>query len=107
MIRRPPRSTLFPYTTLFRSVEARQGLGRDRRVAHAAGDRTRHREGRVAAARMSPIAEEPEGRLQTDDAAERSRDADRAAAIRRYLQGAAERRGRRRRPAARSARDVV
>src|SRR5690606_41296490 len=25
MIRRPPRSTLFPYTTLFRSVEAIQG----------------------------------------------------------------------------------
>src|SRR2546426_4903254 len=28
MIRRPPRSTLFPYTTLFRSVEA------DRRAQH-------------------------------------------------------------------------
>src|SRR5258708_8222832 len=32
MIRRPPRSTLFPYTTLFRSVRARPstslGLGR-------------------------------------------------------------------------------
>src|SRR5437588_4698836 len=27
MIRRPPRSTLFPYTTLFRSPRARQGLG--------------------------------------------------------------------------------
>src|ERR1035438_6269475 len=27
MIRRPPRSTLFPYTTLFRSVELAQGLG--------------------------------------------------------------------------------
>src|SRR5256885_7049766 len=27
MIRRPPRSTLFPYTTLFRSAR-RQGLGR-------------------------------------------------------------------------------
>src|SRR3712207_7044175 len=28
MIRRPPRSTLFPYTTLFRSAELdRQGLG--------------------------------------------------------------------------------
>src|SRR5258708_21659575 len=28
MIRRPPRSTLFPYTTLFRSVAARgKGLG--------------------------------------------------------------------------------
>src|SRR3712207_8242763 len=26
MIRRPPRSTLFPYTTLFRSLEARRGL---------------------------------------------------------------------------------
>src|SRR2546422_5416570 len=25
MIRRPPRSTLFPYTTLFRSVESRVG----------------------------------------------------------------------------------
>src|SRR3712207_8574502 len=31
MIRRPPRSTLFPYTTLFRSVEplARHRRGRD------------------------------------------------------------------------------
>src|SRR5258708_11219324 len=28
MIRRPPRSTLFPYTTLFRSREARTDLGR-------------------------------------------------------------------------------
>src|SRR2546428_5067254 len=27
MIRRPPRSTLFPYTTLFRSQPLRQGLG--------------------------------------------------------------------------------
>src|SRR2546429_3969280 len=26
MIRRPPRSTLFPYTTLFRSVVRREGL---------------------------------------------------------------------------------
>src|SRR3712207_8280484 len=30
MIRRPPRSTLFPYTTLFRSRE-RRGRGRARR----------------------------------------------------------------------------
>src|SRR2546430_13042628 len=27
MIRRPPRSTLFPYTTLFRSARARRGVG--------------------------------------------------------------------------------
>src|SRR2546422_6077571 len=26
MIRRPPRSTLFPYTTLFRSLPARRGV---------------------------------------------------------------------------------
>src|SRR3989454_7914373 len=30
MIRRPPRSTLFPYTTLFRSKLVRMTLGRDR-----------------------------------------------------------------------------
>src|SRR3712207_8149398 len=29
MIRRPPRSTLFPYTTLFRSVDARRGGAED------------------------------------------------------------------------------
>src|SRR2546430_5632617 len=41
MIRRPPRSTLFPYTTLFRSrqqgagpVPDRAGRGRPRRPAH-------------------------------------------------------------------------
>src|SRR5438034_7046481 len=31
MIRRPPRSTLFPYTTLFRSLRQRAGPGRRRR----------------------------------------------------------------------------
>src|SRR2546427_4685016 len=31
MIRRPPRSTLFPYTTLFRSREVRNGRRRDER----------------------------------------------------------------------------
>src|SRR3989442_11990829 len=34
MIRRPPRSTLFPYTTLFRSQE-RQVLGADHAPPHA------------------------------------------------------------------------
>src|SRR3989442_3691137 len=41
MIRRPPRSTLFPYTTLFRSLQA-VGVGNERRaeaqgVAHQPG----------------------------------------------------------------------
>src|SRR3712207_7024844 len=31
MIRRPPRSTLFPYTTLFRSVVLEVGVGRAHR----------------------------------------------------------------------------
>src|SRR5258706_5749299 len=31
MIRRPPRSTLFPYTTLFRSQQVRRASGRQRR----------------------------------------------------------------------------
>src|SRR2546422_7532672 len=37
MIRRPPRSTLFPYTTLFRSTECEHGRERDDR---ASGQRT-------------------------------------------------------------------
>src|SRR2546422_4163672 len=32
MIRRPPRSTLFPYTTLFRSPTHRRAAGRDGRL---------------------------------------------------------------------------
>src|SRR2546422_5476514 len=52
MIRRPPRSTLFPYTTLFRSVEPRveqrrqhghdtlaQGFDRGERLSQRPGDR--------------------------------------------------------------------
>src|SRR5258708_21988118 len=47
MIRRPPRSTLFPYTTLFRSrrpggaqkVEGQLGSGRPDRARQRAGDR--------------------------------------------------------------------
>src|SRR5256885_8017530 len=38
MIRRPPRSTLFPYTTLFRSFRARAGGDREG-IAERVGDR--------------------------------------------------------------------
>src|SRR3712207_8700737 len=37
MIRRPPRSTLFPYTTLFRSSLSSRNPGRDGRVVFDAG----------------------------------------------------------------------
>src|SRR5256885_11112929 len=58
MIRRPPRSTLFPYTTLFRSGEARQAEGERavvllRRVAvDRDGDRRR---GRPRRDRRAPV----------------------------------------------------
>src|SRR3712207_6903656 len=42
MIRRPPRSTLFPYTTLFRSAESRIGL-RDLVEANEASGRWERR----------------------------------------------------------------
>src|SRR2546426_8996663 len=47
MIRRPPRSTLFPYTTLFRSegpVRSQRGLldGGGHRVEASSGDVERH-----------------------------------------------------------------
>src|SRR5206468_12435742 len=52
MIRRPPRSTLFPYTTLFRSLNVGEGrAGRDGgRLGHL-GHRRGGRRGRVAARR--------------------------------------------------------
>src|SRR2546425_7191001 len=46
MIRRPPRSTLFPYTTLFRSVLE---LHQDRRHTPAGVRYARHRAGRLVA----------------------------------------------------------
>src|SRR5689334_24031436 len=68
MIRRPPRSTLFPYTTLFRSPARRE---RDRRTGSRAQDRRRaldrraHGEGRRGAARRSRRSEEHTSELQS------------------------------------------
>src|SRR5688572_33049458 len=45
MIRRPPRSTLFPYTTLFRSHGAARGRRRGGRSGHRRPDQ-RRRSGR-------------------------------------------------------------
>src|SRR5256885_12786971 len=45
MIRRPPRSTLFPYTTLFRSVEEGAAVGL---AVHGPAGRMHHEAGLVA-----------------------------------------------------------
>src|SRR3712207_7025984 len=64
MIRRPPRSTLFPYTTLFRSLGwdlRRRGVGDLRPVGRDGGDGHAHREGphrgRAHAAGAAPALE--------------------------------------------------
>src|SRR2546422_4521287 len=46
MIRRPPRSTLFPYTTLFRSPQIRRHRARDGRGARRGGPGDRIHTGR-------------------------------------------------------------
>src|SRR3712207_7145113 len=55
MIRRPPRSTLFPYTTLFRSALGnltvwQEGRGEDRSSGLAVGPHPRHTQQGVACA---------------------------------------------------------
>src|SRR3989475_7225568 len=50
MIRRPPRSTLFPYTTLFRSLARRRAARHGGAARGAAGERHVGLDGGVAAA---------------------------------------------------------
>src|SRR5258708_18499160 len=85
MIRRPPRSTLFPYTTLFRSeaddvcrraIEQRErlgkrirdrGLGGRRRSAVRNGRRCRRRVGVADQRRSGDRSEEHTSELQSPD----------------------------------------
>src|SRR5256885_12587384 len=46
MIRRPPRSTLFPYTTLFRSQERGLGTRKENRVLYPVSDDRRQAQSR-------------------------------------------------------------
>src|SRR5256885_12888999 len=63
MIRRPPRSTLFPYTTLFRSVRSLWSGPRAARRCAATWDRAAARGCRVREAR--PRSEEHTSELQS------------------------------------------
>src|SRR5712664_4671723 len=61
MIRRPPRSTLFPYTTLFRST----GFDSERRGRAAVGHARRPRVHRRGDFRVDPRSEEHTSELQS------------------------------------------
>src|SRR5688572_31270623 len=62
MIRRPPRSTLFPYTTLFRS---HRGPRRFRTVDHRVEDRGRAQQMGGRASRQDQRSEEHTSELQS------------------------------------------
>src|SRR5258708_28739956 len=68
MIRRQPRSTLFPYTTLFRSVRARVGARHRGRVGrHTAAACAPRPRGRGAQAAAVCRSEEHTSELQSPD----------------------------------------
>src|SRR5690348_17406395 len=64
MIRRPPRSTLFPYTTLFRSAHPPSGPGVGPDVSPTIGNR-RQRERPGPASRLAARSEEHTSELQS------------------------------------------
>src|SRR5256885_9815362 len=68
MIRRPPRSTLFPYTTLFRSDNAaleNRRMQQQRGLHLRPGDIVAGRNDHVVGARLVPRSEEHTSELQS------------------------------------------
>src|SRR5256885_5107407 len=65
MIRRPPRSTLFPYTTLFRSLPCRAHAGPRRRRATGPGTWSRHGRAKEAVPAQADRSEEHTSELQS------------------------------------------
>src|SRR5262245_62626457 len=60
MTRRPPRSTLFPYTTLFRSVRFRVGIPR----VPFESRRSAHRKSRMLDSAMARLPKQPANRIR-------------------------------------------
>src|SRR5688572_31092020 len=71
MIRRPPRSTLFPYTTLFRSEEHAVALERvaqaERAAPQAARDQRRRRDPHHLSAHAQALAEQVRSEEHTSE----------------------------------------
>src|SRR3712207_8508708 len=77
MIRRPPRSTLFPYTTLFRSEpSSAAGGGRGGRLPHSPGGPDQRRAPRRGRDLRRP-SRRGRGQAATGDPGRRPRDRDR------------------------------
>src|SRR3712207_6929233 len=73
MIRRPPRSTLFPYTTLFRSVVLDRSLGQEQRpgdlpVAPPVGEQPEHVELAVGQGHDQRLGDRKSTRLNSSHA---------------------------------------
>src|SRR5256885_2674747 len=70
MIRRPPRSTLFPYTTLFRSLPGEAACGGIRGVARRLGEGIAVRRGggavQAGAHRVDPVQRAQQSRQLRD-----------------------------------------
>src|SRR2546422_1358793 len=71
MIRRPPRSTLFPYTTLFRSADRTRGVGSPRPGRRPRGgwrrEDRRQRRGAVCAAARHDCARQSGRRQRSEE----------------------------------------
>src|SRR2546429_9124119 len=77
MIRRPPRSTLFPYTTLFRSVRAQPAI--EKRDCRGRAGRMARRQNREQSPFSNPVAETPPNNLIREEPSYPNHKADRVA----------------------------
>src|SRR3712207_8711121 len=80
MIRRPPRSTLFPYTTLFRSAR-----DDDRLTADVGGEVVPHVRDLALVREVDPVPLEDVGHLQLEDLLVRSEEHTSELQSRQYL----------------------
>src|SRR2546421_1638088 len=66
MIRRPPRSTLFPYTTLFRSLQGFPPRPRERWVPQPENRSGRNQRAQHSAAHEGPVTKPGNGKTDQD-----------------------------------------
>src|SRR3712207_8202203 len=85
MIRRPPRSTLFPYTTLFRSVLGLLENGREAVAVHRVVVGEHHADGHVATSGSTAVTRVPCGSAGATTSSPRSEEHTSELQSRQYL----------------------